>query len=30
MRLQGYPAIACWTQRDADLARYIPWTLTLL
>ena len=30
LRLQGYPAFACWTEPFADFARYVPWSLTLL
>lgn len=30
MRLDGYPALACWSARFADFARYVPGTLTLL
>jgi GNAT superfamily N-acetyltransferase len=30
MRLDGYPALACWSAPFADFARYVPGTLTLL
>lgn len=29
LRLEGYPALACWTSRFIDFGRYVPWDLML-
>jgi predicted N-acetyltransferase YhbS len=29
-KLEGVPALACWSRPFADFSRYVPWNLTLL